>query len=68
MVPPRPLVHRRSRRHTGLKTRFGGLSYLLGLAFALKTMPMSIVPILSASGNHGPFWSFVFLVLLKNEK
>ena len=26
---------------TDLKTRFGGLSYLLGLAFALKTMPMS---------------------------
>ena len=50
---------------TDLKTRFGGLSYLLGHAFALKIMPMSIVPILSASGNHGPFWSFVFLVLLK---
>ena len=57
---------------TDLKTRFGGLSYLLGLAFALKTMPMSIVPILSASGNHGPFWSFVFFgpfeKKMKNEK
>ena len=52
---------------TDLETRFGGLSYLLGLAFALKTMPMSIVPILSASSNHGPFWSFVFLVLLKKK-
>ena len=43
---------------TDLKTHFGGLSHLLGFAFALKTMPLSIVPILSASGNHGPFWSF----------
>ena len=54
---------------TDLETRFGGLGYLLGLAFALKTMPMSIVPILSASGNHGPFWSFVFFWSFeKNEK
>ena len=54
---------------TDLETRFGGLGYLLGLAFALKTMPMSIVPILSTSGNHGPFWSFVFFWSFeKNEK
>ena len=30
-------------------------------------MSMGIVPILSASCSHGPFWSFVFLVLLRND-
>ena len=46
---------------TDFKTNFGDLSHLLGFAIALKTMLIGIVPILSASGSHGPLWSFVSL-------
>ena len=46
---------------TDFKTNFGDLTHLLGLAIALKNRLMGIVPILSASGSHGPLWSFVSL-------